>query len=103
MNPANPGPLLIRRARASDAEDFCQMMAHPEVYATVSAELFAVGGTSIVVMAYDRVAVYGPVPVLLSVAVVLKLKVPSALGVPVMAPLAALRPSPPGSAPAVTT
>ena len=33
MNPANPGPLLIRRARASDAEDFCQMMAHPEVYA----------------------------------------------------------------------
>ncbi len=26
-------PLLIRRARVADAEDFCQMMAHPEVYA----------------------------------------------------------------------
>jgi putative acetyltransferase len=26
-------PLLIRRARVADAEDFCSMMAHPEVYA----------------------------------------------------------------------
>ena len=28
-------PLLIRRARAADAEDFCQMMAEPEVYAAL--------------------------------------------------------------------
>ena len=47
-------------------------------------------------------AVYGPVPVLLSVAVMLKLNVPSALGVPVRAPVAALSVTPPGSAPAVT-
>ncbi len=29
----NTPPWLIRRARAADAEDFCQMMADPEVYA----------------------------------------------------------------------
>ena len=53
-------------------------------------------------IAYAWVAVYGPVPVLLSVAVMLKLKVPSALGVPVMAPVDGLSVRPPGSAPAVT-
>ena len=31
----NNPPLLIRRARAADAEDFCQMMADPEVYAAL--------------------------------------------------------------------
>jgi L-phenylalanine/L-methionine N-acetyltransferase len=29
----NPAPLVIRRARMADAEDFCTMMSHPEVYA----------------------------------------------------------------------
>ena len=60
------------------------------------------GAMSTTVIAAERVAVYGPVPVLLSVAVMLKLKVPSADGVPVMAPVAGLSVSPPGSAPAVT-
>ena len=53
-------------------------------------------------MEYDCVAAYGPVPVLLSVAVTLKLNVPSAPGVPVMAPVPGLSVRPPGSAPAVT-
>ena len=45
--------------------------------------------------------VYGPVPVLASVAVMLKLKVPTVVGVPVITPLVPSV-SPPGNAPAVT-
>src|SRR5579862_7545892 len=61
----------------------------------------APGSTAAIVTLYAWLALYGPVPVELSVAVTVKLKVPAAVGVPESRPLGASG-TPVGVAPEVT-
>ncbi|MNN21340.1 hypothetical protein D3C81_1346570 [compost metagenome] len=70
-------------------------------YATVALTLPATGAPAATVPEYAREPEYGPAPVLLSVAVTVKLYAPAAVGVPDKVPSGA-RFKPAGTLPAVT-